>query len=114
MCASDVNQGEILTEKMIKELVKVNGVLRRTCKKGGTFSLNLPRVLRLSIPTICTNEYKGSGKKRFRNSEDYHGAKTSEGLRTCEEDPIYLNPSFAEMMMGYPLGWTDLEASETP
>ena len=26
----------------------------------------------------------------------------------------YLHPSFVELLMGFPLGWTDLDASETP
>ena len=63
----------------------------------------------LSIPTIGANEFKGSGKNRFIGSPDFRGAKMSEGLRTCETDPIYLNPSFVELVMMWPVGWTDLK-----
>lgn len=63
----------------------------------------------LSLPTVTANESKGSGKKRYRGSPNFRGAKMSEGLRTCETDPIYLNPSFAELTMGFPIGWTLLE-----
>ena len=63
----------------------------------------------LSLPTPGANEGKGSSRKRFKGSPDYRGAKTSEALRTCEEDPIYLNPLFAELIMMWPLGWTDLK-----
>lgn len=66
-----------------------------------------------SLPTPGKNEGKGSSKNRFLNSPHFHGAKTSEGLRTCEEDPIYLNPLFAELIMMWPLGWTDLQPLET-
>lgn len=59
-----------------------------------------------SLPTPGKNEGKGCSKKRFLNSPHFHGAKTSEGLRTCEEDPTYLNPSFAELIMMFPVGWT--------
>jgi len=66
-------------------------------------------IARLTLPTIGANEYKGASKNRFINSPDFHGAKMSEGLRTCETDPIYLNPSFAELVMMWPMGWTDLK-----
>lgn len=62
----------------------------------------------LSLPTPGKNEGKGSSKNRFLNSPHFRGAKTSEGLRTCESDPTYLNPSFAELIMMFPMGWTDL------
>jgi len=65
------------------------------------------------LPTICKSESKGSGRRRWRGSPDYRGAKMSEGLRTCREDPIYLTPSFGEIAMGFPLMWTELQQLET-
>jgi hypothetical protein len=62
---------------------------------------------------MTENEYRGSSKAKFRGSKSFRGAKMSEGLRTCKDDPIYLNPSFAEVVMGFPIGWTELPASET-
>lgn len=54
---------------------------------------NLETVLaRLTLPTLGKNENKGSSRKRFLGSPDFRGAKMSEGLRTCADDPIYLNP----------------------
>jgi hypothetical protein len=76
--------------------------------------LSLCGVVRFLLPTLGANEYRVSSKVRFKGSPHFHGAKTSEALRTCEGDPIYLNPSFAEAMMGFPPKWTDLDASETP
>jgi hypothetical protein len=66
----------------------------------------------LQLPTTGANEGKGSSKKRYRNSPHFRGAKTSEALRICETDPIYLNPLFAELIMMWPLGWTDLKPLE--
>lgn len=66
------------------------------------------------LPTLGANEFKGSAKDRYRDSENFHGAKMSEGLRTSSADPIYLNPCFGEVVMGYPIGWTELTPSETP
>ncbi len=68
---------------------------------------------RVSLPTISATEYKGAQKNRYKGSRDFRGVRMSEGLRTCKEDPIYLNPSFAEVMMGFPVGWTELSVVET-
>lgn len=74
---------------------------------------NLETILaRLTLPTIGANEFKGSSATRYIGSPDFRGAKMSEGLRTCETDPIYLNPLFAELVMMWPLGWTDLKPLE--
>ena len=75
---------------------------------------NLETVLAiLTLPTIGKNEYKGSSHARFIGSKDFRGAKMSEGLRTCKSDPIYLNPSFAELVMMWPVGWTELKPLAT-
>ena len=62
-----------------------------------------------SLPTIVKAEYKGTSKKRYKGSPYFRGAKMCEGLRICETDPAYLNPSFGEIVMGWPLGWTELK-----
>lgn len=49
-----------------------------------------------------------------RDFPSFRGAKASEGLRICEDDPIYLNPYFGERMMGFQIGWTELKDSVTP
>lgn len=64
------------------------------------------------LPTIVAMEYKGTSKKRFINSKEFRGSKMSEGLRTCEQDMTCLNPLFAELAMGFPIGWTDLNPLE--
>ena len=81
-------------------------------KPGSMHSVTLPQALRMMLPTIGANEYKGSSKDRYINSIHFRGAKMCEGLRTCEADATYLNPYFAEVMMGWPLGWSVLEPLE--
>lgn len=61
------------------------------------------------LPTIVASEYKGSQRNRHIHMPTFRGSKMSEGLRTCEDDPIYLNPCFGDVVMGFPEGWTDLE-----
>lgn len=60
------------------------------------------------LPTIVAREGKGSAKNRYVGSPYFRGAKMSEGLRTGFNDATCLNPSFAELVMGFPFGWTDL------
>lgn len=88
-----------------------SGKWRKVNQQGIDGSCGLTRTLML--PTCGANEHKGLGKDRFDGSPNFHGAKTSEKLRSCSTDPIYLNPSFAELMMGFPVGWSELSASET-
>ena len=73
----------------------------------------LATAMRNFLPTLTANEHKGSGTDRYIGSPQYRGAKTAEALRTKATDPIYLSPSFAEEFMGYPIGFTELSASET-
>lgn len=60
------------------------------------------------LPTIVASEWSGTSHKRYMGSKYYHGAKCVEALRTSENDPRYLSPNFAEIMMGFPEEWTDL------
>ena len=60
------------------------------------------------LPTLVAGEWKGTSRHRYIGSTKYRGAKMSEGLRNGENDPTYLHPTFAEAVMGFPTGWTDL------
>jgi len=63
---------------------------------------------RTFLPTLGANEGKGSSRKRFRSSPHFRGAKMAEGLRICQNDPIYTNPDFAAAQMGYPKKWAHM------
>lgn len=65
------------------------------------------------LPTMPAGEGKGSSRKRYKGSPSFRGAKMSEGLRTCQTDPIYTHPNFAEAVFGLPKDYTLLE-TETP
>ena len=89
-------------------------------QKGGEFDIENRRngfpaaVKRLFLATLGKNEPKGSSRKRYLGSPHFRGAKMSETLRTCESDPTYLHPSFAEAVMGFPIGWGVLPDVGTP
>lgn len=85
-----------------------------TTRKGRTKPANLREQIfflpTMMLPTPGANEGKGASRNRFYGSPNYHGAKTAERLRTGEDCPIYCSPSFLEAVMGYPIGWTELES----
>lgn len=57
------------------------------------------------VMNLKSTEWNGSNK---------HSMTLIQALRRGKSDAIYLNPNFCEMLMGFPVGWTELEASETP
>lgn len=54
-------------------------------------------------PTPTANSYTGAG---------HQGRQGGKNLQTAVGGK--LNPQWVEWLMGFPVGWTDLEASETP
>lgn len=64
------------------------------------------------LPTPLKNSSKGASSSRFYGSPTYR-ANFAEGLRNGLDDPIYPHPDFADQVMGFPTGWTELKAQET-
>ena len=112
--------------------------MRSTQQKAGSrHSLDLPSAVRL-WPTPRANEYKDTLKsvppsrkkdpgkcnltqrvamKLFTtpcaaDAQGTHGGDNHRSLRT--DVAGQLNPMWVEWLMGFPPGWTDLNASETP
>lgn len=65
------------------------------------------------LPTITASEHKGSSRSRYIGSQNLRIGKVSDVLRTSRDCPTFLNPSFAEKLMGLEIGYTLLE-TETP
>lgn len=89
-----------------------NGTLRKINRQGTDGSLGLTRTLRL-LPTLTASEYKGVAKNRFWGSPTYRGDKLVSRFRKQKEDLTHLNPDYAELFMGFPMGWTELKPLET-
>jgi len=57
---------------------------------------------------------------RMRTTDGYyrpegrHAQSLDRAVRGFQAGPGTLNPRWVEWLMGFPLGWTDLDASETP
>lgn len=65
------------------------------------------------LPTPTASLWKGTSKKRYKGSKHYKASHTQEALRNGQDDPTHLNPSYCEVLMGFPTGWLDLNHSET-
>ena len=68
-------------------------------------------------PTIRASEYKGCGPYGSKSASHNFQKKYLTGTvisRYRIRHGGILNPMYAEWFMGFPLGWTDLNALETP
>lgn len=68
----------------------------------------------LLLPTPVATDYKGgalrkNSKKQMSNLKEHIYIFFKDAMKS-----IYLHPRFLENMMGFPTGWTELNASETP
>ena len=98
---------------MHKQDVNDSGRYARDIKEKG-FQIMLPAAVKL-WPTPAARDYKGARKpetmeKTGRNSETNSLPDSVE----FREASGRLNPMWVEWLMGYPLGHTDLNHSETP
>ena len=59
------------------------------------------------LPTLTKSDAKGSPRNRWNGNDKSHG-NLCEALRDGPDDPIYPHPDFAEQLMGFPAGWTEL------
>lgn len=69
------------------------------------------------LPTIVASESRDRSRAEVLASMDNGGrvarriCSRSTSLHSSKEI-VGLNPSFGEVMMGFPIGWTELDASE--
>lgn len=64
-----------------------------------------------------TNDATGGGKQLYTTpcAADAHGTHGGRNVRSLRTDVAGTpNPVWCEWLMGFPIGWTDLNASETP
>ena len=60
------------------------------------------------LPTPLKNSGNGAPYTRYFGSPHYR-SNYAEGLRSGPDDPLYPQPGFAERVMGFPIGWTELQ-----
>ena len=75
-----------------------------TCGDGTCHAMKLIQAVKM-FPTPIATDWKNRGCKDYRKNRE-HQLQTEVGGQ--------LNPTFVEWIMGFPLGWTELNALETP
>jgi hypothetical protein len=65
------------------------------------------------LPTLQAHDSVKGNAKRFRKDGTKHGAANLK-MKSADSDGGPLNPAWCEWYMGFPIGWTELEDSETP
>jgi DNA (cytosine-5)-methyltransferase 1 len=96
--------GEIESGLLPTPTLDVSSRKKKYSQGGTPLSLALSKLKFLPTPTV--SDAKGSPKSRtILNNK----SNLCEVLRQSESDSIYPNPLFVEQMMGFPVGWTDLE-----
>ena len=67
------------------------------------------------LPTPVASDSKGASANRFYTHKTRYRHQLSELVELTPYGKLgRLNPTWVEWLMGYPIGWTDLSASETP
>lgn len=91
-----------------------NQTNRRVASNGSTHSMNLADHVQL-WPTPVTHKMAGgSGSRENLKQKLEKGEITQEEFQSMSSgNGGRLNPMWVEWLMGFPLGWTDLEDSET-
>jgi hypothetical protein len=64
-------------------------------------------------PTPTARDYKDTAKNWEDLAKYEHKKRLACSVAAQEQTSGQLNPTWVEWLMGYPLGWTDLSASET-
>ena len=72
------------------------------------------------IPTPRASDYKGAAANRYWTPQRERERESRYRTQLCELAEVTplgvigrLNPNWIEWLMGYPIGWTELDASET-
>jgi hypothetical protein len=78
----------------------------KNCKRQDT----LGRKIHLVLPTPTALEHKATAKEWNHQSGQMLSSIARRGeLSTQTGEDMFLNPAFVEEMMGYEVGWTDLD-----
>jgi hypothetical protein len=88
----------------------------RTQQNRPELQPNLETVVARMLPTPTTRDHKDSGPNVNYQKIAEKGRLPGAVVIHCSTQTggaTYLNPSFVEEMMGYPVGWTDLRHLET-
>lgn len=103
----------IITDQELKQLSQGNG--GKTNPELLEWLMGYERKFTELIPTPINSDYKGAAKNRFYTHTDKHITQLRDFIEMTPYGGIgHLNPEWTEWLMGYQIGWTELNALETP
>jgi hypothetical protein len=102
--ASDATTGAIIGKD--DTFRQTLGFPRKVNRNGVDGSMGLARLVQL-LSTLKAQDCRGESGKNVQG-----GMSLTDHIRQ-DGKTFQLNPLFAEEMMGYPIGWTELKPSET-
>jgi len=111
--------GKILAEEVKKSLLptptqqdsriepKNIGGSKHRAERGSVALADVALGLTKMLPTVASTDWKGRSQfAKYNNPHRVSDVVAKTGGQ--------LNPNWVEWLMGFPIGWTDLNASETP
>ncbi len=108
---SDASIASLITKEMRFHVTK-NGTWRKISNSGQDGSVGLTRTLKL--PTPKHSDRLTAGVKACKPGQQQHLSSTvREVLTISKTDNRLLSAEFVEQIMGFPMGWTDLEIENT-
>lgn len=66
------------------------------------------------LPTPAARDYRGANGPEHMKKDRPHMDQLPNALMYGTNRGLKLQPAFVEWFMGFPIGWTDLNPSETP
>ena len=84
-----------------------------TRPSGAKEALTLQTAVKM-WPTPTTRDYKGANSEEHLAKARGHHDQLPNAVKMQGHKDGQLNPTWVEWLMGFPLGWTGLDASETP
>ena len=102
----------LITEEERRQLSQGNG--GKTNPELLEWLMGYEKAFTQLIPTIRSSEWKGAKLNRFIGGGQYKHQLMELVEATPRGTIGRLNPTWAEWLMGYPTGWTELSPSETP
>jgi hypothetical protein len=97
------------TGKTPEQWRKQRAIQKAKNPKLGDLHLGLSTAVKM-WPTPYANEWKHTGTKEAAKAYIERGSQVHVGTLVQAEHGGQLNPTWVEWLMGFPLGWTDLNA----
>lgn len=105
--ASDATVGGVVSEDDTYALTS-SGTYRKINRNGTNGSIGLGRLVKL-YPTVTSREYKGARSAKGLKKAGRTPSNSLSDTISAEGSVGQLNPDWVEWLMGFPIGWTNID-----